>query len=181
MDLLSPLRKYLREAAAQRVITSCYPRLVRYCHGLVRNREDACELAQEACCQFWTAHEAVTEVSRLQPYLFSIAHNLCISRLRRGNRCLEQEPDFWDSLPDQDAQCPPELADERAEIVRRIVAELPEGTERTVLTDYYYGDDTTTREIANRRQIPHGTVTVYLKRARARVLKRFVVEAAAWR
>jgi len=178
MELPRPLKRHFREREVKRVIEDSYPRLVRYCHGFVRDREEACEVAQDVCCQFWTQQESVKDHTRLCAYLFSIAHNACINRLRRNSIFTNRDPQFFEDLPDRDPDCPPELADFRCEVLQRIVSELPEGMERLIVTDYYYGGDLTTREIARNRQIPHGTVTVYLKRARARILKRFVAETA---
>ena len=59
------------------------PRLRRYAHALVGNREDADDLVQDTLERAWSRSSLWRGVVDMRAWLFGIMHNLHVDRLRR--------------------------------------------------------------------------------------------------
>ena len=102
------------------------PRLHRFCTRMSGSVLDGEDLVQETLAQAFYSLSSLKDESRLEPWLFRIAHNKCVDFLRREKR--QQE----DSVPYDDEQVPehapdvPDLGDEPVDdALVYLVSELP--------------------------------------------------------
>jgi RNA polymerase sigma-70 factor (ECF subfamily) len=133
-----------------------------------RDRERALDLTQETFLRALRGLPQLAEPERFRGWLFSIAANLCrgLSREARRQEIL--------ALAELDLEAAPQAGEaERREAriaaVRRLLAGIADPELRQVVTLKYGEPEHTTREIAVRLGIPHGTVTSRLVRFRAAV------------
>lgn len=94
------------------------PDLVRYCRGILRDREDAEDAAQSAMERALRALGSAPEPERVRPWLFTIAQREAITLLRRRR---------WGTAAALDeAALPPQSSPEDVAAVRERLAELLE-------------------------------------------------------
>ena len=120
-------------------------RVVGYCWRMLRNHEEAEEIATEAFCR--VLEGAWRPGGSFRAFLFTVAHRLCIDKLRRRARTQRFER-LWraaaapSTSPEQAVS-----ADERQLAVERAIGELPEEHRAAVLL--YYGQELRSREVAD--------------------------------
>lgn len=120
------------------------------------------DLAQEAFVRVYEKRQMYQPEAKFSTWLWRIALNLCYDEQRRINRRSETalQNDAGEVIfePVNDASGPDEslAANERAEMVRRALQQLPENY-RTVLVLRHY-EGLKFREIADVLEIPEGTV-----------------------
>ena len=153
--------------------------LYRRCLTLVRNPDDAKELLQEIFLQFWKGRDRFEGRSSVFTYLYRIATNLAIDRLRRRTTAgvqvqLENAEDRLPSAPGPEAKT----------TALREIAELTMGLDDETLTVAVMAhvDGLTQDEIAAALDLSRRTIGKRLKRflehTRAR-LGRVACEEAA--
>jgi len=119
-------------------------RVVGYCWRMLRNHEEAEEIATETFCR--VLEGAWRPGGSFRAFLFTVAHRLCIDRLRRRERTLRFER-LWraatapSTSPEQAVS-----ADERQRAVEQAIGSLPEDHRAVVLL--YYGQELRSREVA---------------------------------
>ncbi len=86
------MRMPVDESAIARLYERFGPPLYGRCFKLVCNEQDARELVQETFYQFWRDRERFEGRSSAFTYLYRIATNLAIDRLRRRRTAGEQIP-----------------------------------------------------------------------------------------
>jgi RNA polymerase sigma-70 factor (ECF subfamily) len=99
-------------------------RVHSYARYLLRNPEDASDVAQECLVRLWRHRERVEPGPACRSWLLRAAHNLCIDRMRRRSTHLEvrQEPEA------------PEPADSRPDALRVAQsAEIAQNLEKALL------------------------------------------------
>jgi RNA polymerase sigma-70 factor (ECF subfamily) len=99
--------------------------LEAYCTRFLQDGAAAADVAQEAMFRAWSHREKFTEPGQVRPWLWRVAHNLCIDAIRVRKRMVPS-----DTLPDRpstDRTVEPgrrlELEDER-QMVREALDEL---------------------------------------------------------
>ena len=70
----------------------------------------------------------------------------------------------------------PLLREKKIALVVAMIESVANERDRNILTCYYTDFNMTTREIARHLNLPHGTVTVTLSRARAKIKRRLALE-----
>jgi RNA polymerase sigma-70 factor (ECF subfamily) len=140
------------------------------------------DLTQEVFLRAYQAMPGLRSGATLRTWLFRIAHNLCITEIkRRGRRgehiSLEEEGEesLYRLLPEDGGRVEQEV--ERQEFrneVRGLLARLPVAY-REVLT-LYYVDQITYEEIAEVMSMPLGTVKTHLHRAKLRLRELVLAE-----
>lgn len=133
-----------------------YPRLARYCHSLVSDRELAHDLAQEA---FTRMLGRLTSVDDPRSYLYGVATNL----VRRAWRKRAQDASAVDAIAGEPARSLP--SHEGAVTVRAAVERLPKRLRDVVLLHYW--SDLTVTDVAAAVGRPVGTVKRQLSEARS--------------
>tara|TARA_Y100001934_G_C11845389_1_gene537051 strand:- start:36 stop:578 length:543 start_codon:yes stop_codon:yes gene_type:complete len=157
----------------RREVSSLYKRyghpLYRRCLALLGNEEEARELLQETFCQFWRDRKRFEGRSSVFTYLYRIATNLSIDRLRRRARVginFEYD-DSRDGLTDQGGA-------EGSAMALGELAMLTEGLEPGCLLVgvLVYFDGYTQEEISASLDVSRRTVGKRLKKFRRHVDKR---------
>ena len=84
-----------KDASFDKMYKGYADRLIHYVFAIVKNRDDAEELAQEAFLKAYNAFGTFREKSKLSTWLFSIARNLAYNYIKRqryeGNVSLDQD------------------------------------------------------------------------------------------
>lgn len=141
---------------------------------MVKDRSIAEELAQEAFLKAFDKLATYEAGRKFSSWLFKIAHNTAIDRLRRREvATVALDEPVWDepdgpvrAIEDPGAETPEEAAERTAlsRALTRAVGELREEYRQVVLLRFQAGLDYT--EIAEATGFPLGTVKTYLHRAR---------------
>jgi len=160
------------DARALRALFDRYQRpITAYCLVATRrDREAALDLTQEIFARAFRHLGSLADAGKFPGWLFTIAGNVCRdhgAETRARNRllealCLEPEPEAAAPAPDRDA---------RARALRELVDGWPDRELREIVRLKYGEPEHTTRDIAAKLGMPHGTVTVKLMRFRG-LLKR---------
>jgi RNA polymerase sigma-70 factor (ECF subfamily) len=141
-----------------------------------RDREAALDLTQEIFARAFGHLRSLTSADKFPGWLFAIAGNVCRDHgaaHRARTRLLEA---LW---REQQADAPPRAVDERAAALRELIDGWPDDVAREIVRLKYGDAEHTTRAIAGKLHIPHGTVTVKLMRLRERLkreLRRLLLE-----
>lgn len=153
------------ETAALETLYDRYaPSVMGFVLRIVGDRAAAEDLVQETFWRAWNHGAAFRrERGTFSAWLFAIARNAAIDRLRRNRKVqtVPLEPDGEDrpafDLPDPDADVPESaFAAIRRRRVRTALGQLPEEQGRVIELAYLHG--LTRQEIAERLRIPLGTV-----------------------
>ena len=149
---------------------------------MVQGPEDE-DLTQEVFVRAYQAMPGFRGKSSFRTWLYRIAHNLCVTELRRRRRrgehlSLEEEGEekvHWLlSAPHEDLAHEIERRDISSS-VRRLVERLP-GPYRTALTLFYL-HEVRYEEIGEIMDIPMGTVKTYIHRGRLRLRDLILAES----
>lgn len=171
-----------RDADAFGQIVDAYQnRVYGFVRRMVRDPEEAADVAQEVFIKAFQAFSRFDGRSSLRTWLFRIAHNLCIDRARRHDRSpieasLDARDDDDSAWEIKDARWTPEqlvLNEELYEQVERGLATMSEKL-RTVLL-LHDREDFAYEEIADTLNLPIGTVKSRLFLARAHLQKHLSV------
>jgi RNA polymerase sigma-70 factor, ECF subfamily len=149
-------RRAAQEADFEAFFVAHYAQLARYCWSLVRNREQAEDLAQEACSLVLGRWRHVSDPGS---YAYVVATNLVRRAWRREQldrrRLLELQREATESTSDAT----------QVLVLRDALGRIPRRHRDVVLLHYYAGLSTT--EIALAVGKPQGTVKRQLSEARA--------------
>lgn len=124
-----------RDTAAYReLVDALLPRIARFAERFLGNRAEAEDVAQETFMKLWTAAATFTPQARPSTWIYRIAHNLCVDRIRK--RRAETE------LHEQGASGADRPSGlfarkETSVAVQKALAELPE-RQRAALTLVHY-------------------------------------------
>ena len=143
------------------------------CNG---DRERALELTQETFLRALSSLQQLKDGDRFRSWLFSIAANLCRSsgaQEARRRELLAIAQLSLDAAPLADG---PRERESRIAVVQRLLSRVEDPDVRAVVSLKYGEPEHTTREIAVRLGLPHGTVTSRLVRFRA-AIKRELLRA----
>jgi RNA polymerase sigma-70 factor (ECF subfamily) len=147
--------------------------IYRYALGMLANRPDAEDAAQEVLLRLWN-HLPTINPFNLRAWLFQTTRHYCLDQMRRkSSRAapLLLDEEALDDWPDELAVNPSSAADSslRLEQARKALLKLPEQL-RSVFV-LYEVNGLRYREIADTLGIPINTVKVYLSRAREKLSK----------
>jgi RNA polymerase sigma-70 factor, ECF subfamily len=137
-----------------------------------RDRDRALDLTQETFSRVFRALDTIAEPERFRSWLFRIAANVCrTSALQEERRDRVLQALQLEQAADGEGEPPVEVAqrEERIATVRRVLAHIADERLREIVQLKYGEPEHTTREIAEKLSVPHGTVTVKLMRFRAAI------------
>jgi RNA polymerase sigma-70 factor (ECF subfamily) len=165
-------RRELFEELVQRYERSLFAYLCRY----IGNAEDAEEVFQSAFMKVHLKIEQFEEGRKFRPWLYRIATNIAIDRMRRSQRLpkINNESDFESNTEDPfsftqllsgNEPLPYDCADtkEQMERLHQAIAELPQQLRAVLNMVYFQGFSY--RETAEILNIPFGTVKTRLSNA----------------
>ncbi len=167
------------EKAFETIVHLYEGRIYSYTYRLLENREDAQEITQETFIKLWGALADFREEASLSTYLFRIAKNASLDRLRKKKEPTlslrepspEEEPYFL-SVPDPEPEHNPAeafLKQERIRILRRAVSQLPRDAREILILREFQNLSYT--EIGKILEVEDGTVRSRLSRARMKLKK----------
>ncbi|HEY0183121.1 MAG TPA: sigma-70 family RNA polymerase sigma factor [Rhodopila sp.] len=144
-------------------IEASIPALRRYAWSLLRNTDDADDLVQDCLVRALDRLAADTAVSAVRPWLFTIMHNLFVSRWRTRRR--RRETMQSDGSANADVPVAPEQdgALERRDLLAGL-ERLTDDQRQVLLLVSVEGLEY--REVASVLGVPVGTVMSRLSRAR---------------
>lgn len=156
-----------------RIVDAYQHRVYGFVKKMLRDQEEAADVAQEVFIRAFQAFGRFDERSSLRTWLFRIAHNLCVDRVRKVERGLSESR--LDGGTEDEA--PVEIADDRwdpqnmvmdAELARLLETAIESMSEklRSVLL-LHDREDMAYDEIASVLNVPVGTVKSRLFLARA--------------
>lgn len=158
-----------RDSSANEVIGCAFQKynesLVRYLSVRLCSRSDAEEVAQEAYARMLKLDESDT-ISHMQAYLFKIASNIAIDRMRSQGRQPPHLPfdGVSDGIPAPAVGVDRIVAArEQLSLIKEIVAELPPKCRKAFLL--YKFNDHSYREIAEQMQLTESMIRKYVIRA----------------
>lgn len=174
------------DGAAQRTLYDRHRPLVwRLARGFADlDADDVDDVVQEAFVRAFRSLGGLKEPARFGPWLLAIARNRALSRLARRRASaalvegLEREAE---ANPEGEAPAPDPESGAEVEVVRRVIAELPDGPEKDTVRLFYLEGELSAREIAERLGVGKSAITMRLERFRARVKRRVLAEVARLR
>jgi RNA polymerase sigma-70 factor (ECF subfamily) len=173
------------EAAAQRALYDKYRlpafRVARSFAEL--DRDDVDDVVQEAFIRGFRNLSSLQDQARFGPWLLTIARNRALTRLARRRSSQEMAEDLGREVQSAEEVVEPHepTAHAEVEVVRRIIAELPEGPEKETVHLFYVEGKLSAREIAEKLGVGKSAVTMRLERFRAKVKKKVLAEVARLR
>ena|SRR5206468_9079393 len=138
----------------------------RIAYGVLRNREDAQEVAQEAFTRAFRRYRQLKDPHRFRAWLTRTTWRLAIDRWRVDRRRVAREQATFDAPPVSTTE-EVVLARERSEQVWRAIDRLPEKLRIVVVLTAIQGHET--RAVANLLALPEGTVKSRLFLARKKL------------
>lgn len=142
---------------------------------------DVDDVVQDAFVRAFAALPRLADPDRFGPWLLTIARNRALSRLdrRRAREALAEDYAREAELSTGEASALPDPdAEEDVALVRRLIAELPEGPEKETVRLFYVEGELSAREIAARLGVGKSAITMRLERFRAKVKARILADVA---
>ncbi|HEY6099093.1 MAG TPA: RNA polymerase sigma factor [Anaeromyxobacter sp.] len=146
--------------------------------------DDAEDVVQDAFVRAFGSIAKLAQPGRFGAWLLTIARNRALSRLdrRKAAARLTEDLSREAGVLAEDVAVMPELdAEAEHEVVRRIVAAMPEGAEKETVSLFYIEGQLSAREIAARLGVGKSAITMRLERFRAKVKRRLLAEVARLR
>jgi len=173
------------DASAHRVLYDKYrPACARVARGFAElDRDDVDDVVQEAFVRAFQNLGSLKEPARFGPWLLTIARNRALTRLARRKSAqdaadgLQRETEVHEEA----AEPADTTADAEIEVVRKIIADLPDGPEKETVHLFYVEGKLSAREIAERLGVGKSAVTMRLERFRAKVKRKVLAEVARLR
>ncbi len=142
---------------------------------MVNNKSDADDLTIEAFAKAFSSLNSYSETFAFSTWLFRIATNNCIDFLRRKRNTIKGISIDDDNIKNgmspamfvRAASPSPEehlITKQKEDILKKIISKLPPDYRRVVLLRYY--DELSYNEIAEKLEIPLGTVKARIHRSR---------------
>jgi RNA polymerase sigma-70 factor (ECF subfamily) len=144
-------------------------RIHSYARGILRDPEDAKDVAQECLIRLWSHRDRVEPGAGCRSWLLRSAHNLCVDRLRRRATRREIAPDDAGADP-MDARPGPERLTSSVEVAGRLeraLSALDDRDRSIVLLREVEG--LAYEEIAALLDLKMGTLKATLHRAREKL------------
>lgn len=146
--------------------------------------DDVDDVVQDAFVRAFANVAKLTRPERFLPWLLTIARNRALSRLGRRKaveRLSEELAQEAEAQASELAALPDTGAQAELEVVREIVAALPDGPEKETVRLFYLEGELSARGIAARLGVGKSAITMRLERFRAKVKRRVLAEVARLR
>ena len=152
-----------------------YPSVYAIAYSIVKNEQDACDLAQDTYLTAFSGIEKLSDINKFDKWIVQIAANKCKDFLRKKKPDLfsqfdTEETDFESEIVDtSNTYSPDKVIDEKEVkgIVKDILYSLPEDQRLCVVL--YYGQDLKISEIANALSVSENTVKSRLSYAKKKI------------
>ena len=169
-DIVELLQGRSHDAAFDRLLERYERKVYRLCCSLLRDPDQAADVAQESLLRVWKALPGYDQRASLSTWIYTITRNRCLTAIERRRD--------QDSLSDPDVEqaaeavmaATPEAGQDQLDLLRELVEALPERY-RQALTLYYY-QEKSVAEVAAMLGQAEGTIKTNLHRARALLSER---------
>jgi RNA polymerase sigma-70 factor (ECF subfamily) len=174
------------EHAAHRALyDACRPDVFRVARGFAGlDADDVEDVVQETFVRAFRHVTRLEHHGRFLPWLLTIARNRALTRLARRKLEASTAAEFGREAEAHlvcETETPDPEADLELDVVRRVIASLPEGAEKETVQLFYVEGKLSAREIADRLGVGKSAITMRLERFRAKVKKRILAEVARLR
>ena len=151
----------------ERALAELYDRLGTHVYALalklLRSPEEAEEVVQDTFLKLYEADSYKTLERSPRAYIYTIARNLALSRLRK-RQVRPTKAEEWDVYDPRSDLAEPQSADHESKLLaERLLAYLSDD-ERALVEDSFY-EGYTHSQLAKRTGLPLGTVKSKLRRA----------------
>lgn len=174
------------DASAQRALYDAYRpdvfRIARSFTGLTP--DDVDDVVQETFVRAFRHLGKLEQRERFLPWVLTIARNRAISRFARRQAEAVAAADFGRHAAthiEVETEPPDPEAELELDVVRRVIASLPEGPEKETVHLFYVEGKLSAREIAETLGVGKSAITMRLERFRAKVKRRIVAEVVRLR
>jgi RNA polymerase sigma-70 factor (ECF subfamily) len=169
-------------AAFEQLVSRYQTKIVAYATRMLSNQDDGEDVAQEVFIKAYRSLESFRGASSFSTWLYRIATNLCIDRVRKRKRSPQEAYSLDEPLDKDEEHGGRDLPDTTAEPMRNVerdelrqqvrltVAEMPEKLRSVLLMCDIQG--MSYEDIAESLQCPIGTVKSRLFHARADLARR---------
>jgi RNA polymerase sigma-70 factor, ECF subfamily len=169
-ELLSRISESRDRAAFAQLFDQYAPRVKSFMMRKGANSEQAEDLVQETMIAVWSkAGMYVSDRGSVTTWIFTIARNLRIDRLRREKTSLYTDIDDYDAESTEVQQDDALSRLQEDGYVAKALAQIPEEQRQLLILSYV--EDLPQSEIAKRLQIPLGTVKSRMRLAYRRMKK----------
>jgi RNA polymerase sigma-70 factor, ECF subfamily len=138
----------------------------RVAYGVLRQREDAEDVAQEAFIKAHRNFRRLRERASFRSWLVRLTWRLAIDRQRANRRRVNRDTEHSRCLPDIE-RSDPAIVNERSAMLWQAIDALPEKLRLAIVLSGIEGHDV--REIASLLGVPEGTVKSRLFHAREKM------------
>ncbi len=160
--------------AFETLVTKYQPLIMNLCYRYIGNQEDAEEVAQDVFIRVLRYSGSYEPKAKLSTYLYRIAVNLSINRIRdnKWKRFVSWDSATQDKPPFHGGEQPDELAEQREkrEAIRRVIDSLPENQKTAVILKRF--QELSYEEIAGIMRISVSAVESLLFRAKQTLKKK---------
>jgi RNA polymerase sigma-70 factor (ECF subfamily) len=158
-DILSKVKDGSQDAFEE-IVKSYQKRVFILAYGVLMNREDAMEITQETFLKLFKSLSSLRDDAKFEPWLFRIANNLCIDKIRM-NKKLKLQSASIDDIAERAAISNPahknnEYQENLKQTIKNTIHTLPV-RQRTIVVMRYF-QEMKFREIAENLGISLGTV-----------------------
>jgi RNA polymerase sigma-70 factor, ECF subfamily len=169
-ELLTRIAESRDRAAFAQLFDQYAPRVKSFMMRKGANSEQAEDLVQETMIAVWSkAGMYVSDRGSVTTWIFTIARNLRIDRLRREKTSLYTDIDDYDAESTEVQQDDALSRLQEDGYVAKALAQIPEEQRQLLILSYV--EDLPQSEIAKRLQIPLGTVKSRMRLAYRRMKK----------
>ncbi|MCX7830731.1 MAG: RNA polymerase sigma factor [Acidobacteria bacterium] len=147
------------EEALTKLINTYASSIRRFLLGMLKNEEDAKELAQETFLRFISHPQKFSDVNQMRNYLFQIAHNLAVTKATSAASKREELTDEFREYFRSESATSYIIAQERKKAVLDLLQKLPPQQRRVVILRNW--EDMTFKEIANVLSLSEGAVKAH--------------------
>ncbi|MBI3185280.1 MAG: sigma-70 family RNA polymerase sigma factor [Myxococcales bacterium] len=161
------------EAAYRELYRRFRPPVVRLASAFASlDRDEVEDVVQESFARAFRALPKLRQAAAFEPWLYCIARNRARTLVTRKSATAKVREELAQEPGEAPGHLPAFVQRELdAEEVRRLIAELPQGSERRTVELFYLEGELSAREIASQLGVGKSAVTMRLERFRARIKK----------
>jgi RNA polymerase sigma-70 factor (ECF subfamily) len=169
-DIVELLQGGSHGAAFDLVLERYERKVYRLCCSLMRDPDQAADVAQESLLRVWKALPGYDQRASLSTWIYTITRNRCLTAIERRRDLDSLSDPAVEQAAEAAVAVEPETGQDHLDLLRELVDALPERYRRT-LTLYYY-EEKSVAEVAAMLGQPDGTIKTNLHRARALLSER---------